>query len=111
MWIDKETYFVIVEREMLSVPIPIEITEALGYGETIKYYGDIVWICRELEDGRWACSIQLIPEYKLPVLGIRSWITESDYNKAAQLLKALFGITEILNESEFKQLPFKEIEY
>lgn len=106
MWKYKETYFVIIEPSMFNTPIPVEVTELLGYGDVIKYFGEIVWIARELTDGRWACSIQLMPKYKLPVQGVKDWITKLDYNKAKQLFKTLFD--NVKKESQFKELDFKE---
>jgi hypothetical protein len=106
MWKDKETYFVIIEAEMFNMPVPIEISKALGYGDTVKYFGEIVWIARELEDSRWACSVQLIPYYKLPVEGVRDWISEADYQKACDS----FGEANLITESEFRNLNLKVYE-
>ncbi|MHA2364722.1 MAG: hypothetical protein ACXAC7_12270 [Candidatus Hodarchaeales archaeon] len=112
MWTEKETYFVIIEPAMFNYTVPIEISKGLGYGDTIKYFGQIVWIAKELKDDRWGCSIQLMPEYKLPVQGVKSWITKNDYETAINLLNSLFGIaeSELLTESVFKTLEFKEVE-
>jgi len=98
-------YFVIIDKDMLNSEVPIVVSELMGYPKGIKLI-DCVLSCAELEDGRFAVSVNLANAKYLPNKCAKSRMTDAELD----LAKQMYGENNLLSTSEYFCLNFVNFE-
>lgn len=98
-------YFVIIDKDTLNSEVPQIIAEPMGYPKGIKLI-DCVLSHRELEDGRFAVSVNLANAKRLPNKCAKSNLTDSEL----ELAKMMYGEHNLLSKSEYFSLDFANFE-